>query len=596
MSLSTKPIKNDKFESSFTPEMLEAQQQSLSKVSRFPMMRFEAQLEAAFEEFRYFRLIKRVPIVGITGLVLFLVFSILDLYSLPEAVYQVSIPIRLLLICPSIILIIYLAIKVVSADIFIRVYFGAYLIAGGAIITIIYTAAMHDHLLPYDGILLQLVFGYFLMSLPYMLALYGGLLISVVYLFMSTHMNLPMEQLASNAIFIISINFIGAIGCYMQERARRFLFLNEKLVALSKEKDKKEIASKTRLVATASHDLRQPLHAMHLLIETLDDQLPDGEQKGIVKSLDISIKQLSQLLNTLLDISKLNAGIVEPKLESINLAEKISTFCQDQSLRLKESNLSLAYEGNDSVFVRIDPLLFDRIIRNILENIFVHAEATKVSFSWKSKNNKVHLEVVDNGKGIAEEDIKTIFEEFQQSGDNVRAGMGLGLTIVKQLAELQGIEYGLNSSAGKGACFWFNMALAENQGKLLVGPLAKVTIIKRISSNYAEAWADQIKAWGYGMSLLPLGFNMTTNHIRRVLSKEPQILIWDAGDEEDINKMFDQLQTLQADFVYSLPVLIVTDTEIKQKPDLESLIFEVVSPSIRPGKLRLIVEHLAGEI
>jgi signal transduction histidine kinase len=594
--LSAQITQNMKLQDSFSRELIEAQQQSLSKVSRFPVMRFEKKLEAAFEEFRYFRLIKRVPIVGITGLVLFLVFSILDLYSLPEAVYQVSIPIRLLLICPSIILIIYLAIKVVSAGIFIRVYFGVYLIAGGAIITVIYTAAIHDHPLPYDGILLHLVFGYFLMSLPYMLALYGGLLISVVYLFMSTYMNLPLEQLASNGIFIISINFIGAIGSYMQERARRFLFLNEKLVALAKAKDKKEIASKTRLVATASHDLRQPLHAMHLLIETLDGQLPDGEQKGIVKSLDISIKQLSHLLNTLLDISKLNAGIVEPKLESINLAEKISTFCQEQSLRLKESNLSLAYEGHDAVFVRIDPLLFDRIIRNILENIFVHADATKVIFSWKPENNKVRLEVVDNGKGIAQEDIKTIFEEFQQSGDNARVGMGLGLTIVKQLAELQGIDYGLNSSEGKGSCFWFNMALAENQGKLLVDPLVRVTIIKRISSNHAEPWADQIKGWGYGVNLLPLGFNMASNHIRRVLSNESQILIWDAGDEEDINKVLDQIQSLQTDFIFSLAVLIVTNTVIQQKPDIESLIFEVVSPSIRPGKLRLIVEHLAGEI
>ena len=596
MSLSAKPIKNDKFESAFTSEFLEAQQQSLSKVSRFPMMSFEPLLEAAFEEFRYFRLIKRVPIVGITGLVLFLVFSLLDLYSLPEAVYQVSIPIRLLLICPSIILIIYLAIKAVSADLFIRVYFGVYLIAGGAIIIIIYTAGIHDHPLPYDGILLQLVFGYFLMSLPYMLALYGGLLISVVYLFTSTYMNLPIEQLASNGIFIISINFIGAIGSYMQERARRFLFLNENLVALAKAKDKKEIASKTRLVATASHDLRQPLHAMHLLIETLDDQLPDGEQKGIVKSLDISIKQLSQLLNTLLDISKLNAGIVQPKLESINLAGKISTFCQEQSLRLKESNLFLSYEGSDSVFVNVDPLLFDRIIRNILENIFVHANATKVCFSWKSEKDIVRLEVVDNGKGIAVEDIKTIFEEFQQSGDTSRSGMGLGLTIVKQLAELQGIEYGVNSSAGQGSCFWFNMSLAENQVKLLVDPLAKVTIIKRTSSNYAESWADQMEAWGYGVTLLPLGLNMTSNHIRRVLSKESQILIWDASEEEDINRVLEQLQSLQAEFMFSLPVLIVTNTELKHKSAAESSLFEVVSPSIRPAKLRLIVEHLAGEI
>tara|TARA_R110001592_G_scaffold76062_1_gene229867 strand:- start:3181 stop:4965 length:1785 start_codon:yes stop_codon:yes gene_type:complete len=580
----------------FTRESVEAQQQNLSRAGSFPFMRFEPQLEAVFEQFRYRRLIKRVPIIGMTGLVLFLVFSILDFYSLPEAVFQVSIPLRLLLICPSIILIIYMAKKEIAAGIFIRMYFGVYLIAGASIIAIIYTAGIHDHLLPYDGILLHLVFGYFLMGLPYMLTIYGGLGITVAYLFISTHMNLPFEQLASNSIFIVSLNFIGAIGSYMQERARRFLFLNEQLVALSKAKDKKEIASKTRLVATASHDLRQPLHAMHLLIETLDDQLPDGEHKDIVKSLDISIKQLSQLLNTLLDISKLNAGIVESRIESINLADKISTFCQEQSLRVLESNIALRYEGSDAIFVRIDPLLFDRIIRNIMENIYVHAEGTEVVFSWKCEKNKLRLEILDNGKGIEEEDLKTIFEEFQQSGDKTKSGMGLGLTIVKQLAELQEIDYGLRSVAGKGSCFWFSLPLAENQSEVLVDPLAKVTIIKKTSSHYAESWANQIKGWGYGVALLPLGFNMTSNHIRRVLSNEPQILIWDASDEVDINNVFEQLQTLQTGFFYPLAVLIVTNTEIKQKPEFNNVVFEVTSSSVRPAKLRLIVAHLAREI
>tara|TARA_R110001592_G_scaffold66617_3_gene204611 strand:- start:2420 stop:4177 length:1758 start_codon:yes stop_codon:yes gene_type:complete len=581
---------------SFSRSSIEAQQQNLSKVSRFLFMRFEPELEAAFEQFRYQRLAKRIPVISITGIVLFSVFSILDFFSLPQAVYQLSIPLRLFLICPLIGLVMFLAAKQLSSRRFFQVYFSVYLIAGLLIIGIIYLSDVYGHFLPYDGILLHLVFGYFLMSLPYRLAMYGGLFISLVYLIMSWQMNLSLEQLASNSIFIISFNFIGAIGSYMQERARRFLFLNEALVSLAKAKDKQEIASKTRLVATASHDLRQPLHAMHLLIETLEDQLPEGEQKGIVKSLDISIKQLSQLLNTLLDISKLNAGIVEPRLETTNLAEKISMFCQEQSLRLKESQLSISYAGSDRVFVKLDPLLFERIIRNVMENIFVHAKATEVTFSWKVENNKARLDIVDNGKGIAEEDLKIIFEEFQQSGDTAKTGMGLGLTIVKQLAELQGIEYGLVSEVGKGSCFWFNMALAEYQNKLHLETLAKLTIIKKISSNYAQAWADQIKTWAYDVTLLPLGLNMMTEHIRRVLVKESQILIWDASDEADINKVLEQLQALQAGFFFSLAFVIVTETDIKRIPVIENLIFEVVSPSIRPAKLRLIIEHLAKEI
>lgn len=585
-----------KFQGLITRESIEAQQLRLSKVNRFPFMKFEPRLEAAFELFRYRRLIKRIPVIGITGIVLFTAFSILDFFSLPEAVYRLSIPLRMLLICPLIILILYMATKAVDAVLFIRVYLSVYLLAGFTIVFIIYSSDLHNHYLPYDGILLQLVFGYFLMGLPYTLATYGGLVISAVYIIMSSYMTLPFEQLASNSMFIISINFIGAIGCYMQERARRFLFLNEKLVALSKAKDKKEIASKTRLVAVTSHDLKQPLHAMNLLIETLNDQLPEGKQKDIVQSLDASVKQLSQLLSTLLDISKLNAGIVEPHLSNIDLSEKIKDFCQEQSLRVLQSNISLDYDGPATVFIRVDPILFDRIIRNVMENIFIHAEPTKIKFTWTSERNKARLEITDNGKGIAEEDLQKIFEEFQQSGDKSRIGMGLGLSIVKQLAELQNIDYGLTSAIGKGSSFWFKLPVVDEQKQPHDTSLAQVTIIKKNESHYPDVWATEISSWGYDATILPMGCNMSSDHIKKTLPKQHQILIWDARDEADINHVTSQMQIIQSDFNFSLPVLIVTDTDTNRRTTTDNLIFEVVNPDIRPAKLRLILEHLAKRI
>ncbi len=590
MALSAK--QNYKLNDSFTREFIEAQQQSLSKPSRFPFMRFEPKLEVAFEQFRYHRLIKRVPIIGLTGLVLFALFSILDFYSLPEAVFSISIPIRLFLICPSIILIIFLAKKTVSADLFMWVYFAIYLIAGASIIVIIYTAGVNDHPLPYDGILLQLVFGYFLMGLPYMLAIYGGVLVSAGYIFISIYMNLPLEQLASNIIFILCLNFIGAIGCYIQERARRFLFLNERLVALAKEKDKKEIASKTRLVATASHDLRQPLHAMNLLIEALDDLLPNGKQKEIVKSLDLSIKQLSQLLSTLLDISKLNAGIVEPKIENLNLAEKMLSFCQEQTLRSKEAGIQLSCDGKNPLFVRVDPLLLDRIIRNIMENIFIHAQANNVKFAWISEQGSACLTIKDDGKGIPKEDLKTIFEEFQQSADSVRAGMGLGLTIVKQLAELQGMSYHLSSEPNAGSCFSLRMPLASSQYFSCVKPQGKVAIIKKQGSGFVDAWIQQISQWAYEVVTVPLGDHMTSEHISKMLPEGAQVLIWDALDQKHFDSFLDQVREIQSFYPVTLPVLIISNADSSEIPSLEESLFEIVSPSVRPAKLRVILEHL----
>lgn len=579
----------------FAREMIESQQQRLSQVSRFPFMSFTPELESAFKQFRYQRLVRRIPIIGSAGLILFCVFSVLDLFTLPPAVAQISIPIRLFLICPLIALIMYLGARRVSPHVFLNVYFGVFLISGAAIIAIIYTADLYDFLLAYDGILLHLVFGYFVMSLPYTMAIVGGVIVSSIYLVMSTQMNLQVEQLASNSIFIIGLNFIGALGCYMQERARRFLFLNQQLVDIAKEKDRKEIESKTRLVAIASHDLKQPLHAMNLLIEALNDQVSESEPKEIVKSLAISTRQLSQLLGALLDISKLNAGIVEPKVETIDLSQKVSDCCQGQLLRFNEANIELSFSGDERVLVRADALLLERIIRNVIENIFVHAQATDVTISWYAKENKARLDIKDNGKGIPEEDLQTIFEEFQQSGEYTSVGMGLGLTIVKQLAELQNIDYGLASKVGEGSCFWFEFISADCVPSKTYQELVKITIVQSESSDFANKWSNYIRSWSYDLSIVSLQTMDDLEKLEQNVLVYPQILIFVMQGQEDIHADLEQIKKVKQLANQFSALLLVVDTKntLVDTPVEKGL--ERVDASVRPAKLRLILEHLKSQ-
>lgn len=579
----------------FAREMIESQQQRLSQVSRFPFMSFTPELESAFKQFRYQRLVRRIPIIGSAGLILFCVFSVLDLFTLPPAVAQISIPIRLFLICPLIALIMYLGARRVSPHVFLNVYFGVFLISGAAIIAIIYTADLYDFLLAYDGILLHLVFGYFVMSLPYTMAIVGGVIVSSIYLVMSTQMNLQVEQLASNSIFIIGLNFIGALGCYMQERARRFLFLNQQLVDIAKEKDRKEIESKTRLVAIASHDLKQPLHAMNLLIEALNDQVSESEPKEIVKSLAISTRQLSQLLGALLDISKLNAGIVEPKVETIDLSQKVSDCCQGQLLRFNEANIELSFSGDERVLVRADALLLERIIRNVIENIFVHAQATDVTISWYAKENKARLDIKDNGKGIPEEDLQTIFEEFQQSGEYTSVGMGLGLTIVKQLAELQNIDYGLASKLGEGSCFWFEFISADCVPSKTYQELVKITIVQSESSDFANKWSNYIRSWSYDLSVVSLQTMDDLEKLEQNVLVYPQILIFVMQGQEDIHADLEQIKKVKQLANQFSALLLVVDTKntLVDTPVEKGL--ERVDASVRPAKLRLILEHLKSQ-
>lgn len=587
-------------ETIFPRSLVEEQQQKLSKKHRFLFMRFEPSLEAAFEEFRYLRLLKRLPIICVTGLVLFFLFSILDYYTLPEPAYLISIPIRLFLICPLICLLLYLGWKRVPSQLFFNVYFGVYLISAAGIMGIIVAADFYEHFLPYDGILLHLVFGYFIMCLPYLIALYGGLTVTLIYTVMSQFTALPLDLLLSNCIFILSLNFIGAIGCYMQERARRFLFLNENLVAIAKAKDRKEIASKTRLVATASHDLRQPLNAIHLLVEALKDQLPEGQQRNLARSIDISIKQLSHLLGTLLDISKLNAGIIEPRPEPVNLYEKIAHLCDEQTLRAKATGVQLSFDGDAMVYVYADSLLLNRIIRNVVENIFVHAQASTIKITWQQLGKSVRLEILDDGIGIPEEDLTDIFEEFHQSGDQTNSGMGLGLTIVKQLSELQGIDYGLSSSKGKGACFWFWLPLAEGKNKRNSVPTISVTMFKKEGSDLVDRWAEQISNWGYELTTLAIGTHMSTEHIAKVVPNKTQILVWDVLATENITEVVSQAKALRQRIQDDLPILFVVDESHFSVPfdwpENQVAMSERIGRSVRPGKFRLVLSHLAGTL
>jgi signal transduction histidine kinase/CheY-like chemotaxis protein len=433
-------------------EVIFAEQQK-----RFPDIKFSEPLESLFREYRHERVLRRVPIIALAGLSIFLVFAILDLMTLPEPAYIITTAIRIFLICPLIGLALVASHRNWPINIYNLYYMSAYVISGIAVIAIIYTARINQHFLPYDGILLHLVFGYFLMGMPYTLATLGASIISITFFIMEYYLNTPTAQLASYAFFIITLNLMGLMGSYMQERSRRALFLNEQLVELAKKKDQEEISSKTRLVATASHDLRQPLHAMNLLIETLESRLEPSVELGITQKLKESTRQLSQLLGSLLNISRLNAGIVEPNLHSLDLEKILTKLTNEHIARASQFDLKLICQGPRPCLVNSDTILLERIIRNLFENAFVHANATTITLSWQEHQGKIRIEFKDDGKGIDEHALETIFEEFSQLAPGHNPGMGLGLAIVKQLSELLHLNYGVHSKLESGTCFWFDI-------------------------------------------------------------------------------------------------------------------------------------------
>jgi len=569
---------------------------------RFPYIKFSAPLESKFRKYRHERLLRRVPIIGLAGLSIFLVFAILDVMTLPEPAYIITTAIRLLLICPLIGMAIFASYRNWPINTYSLYYVSAYVISGVAIIAIIYTARINQHFLPYDGVLLHLVFGYFLMGLPYTLATFGACLISVIFFMMESYFHTPIEQLASYAFFIVTLNLMGMMGSYMQERSRRLLFLNEQLVALAKAKDQEEIASKTRLVATASHDLRQPLHAINLLIETLESRLKPSTELDITQKIKESTRQLSQLLSSLLNISRLNAGIVEPKLHSFDLSDFMTALTNEHIDRATQLNKKLSSQGPAHSIVHSDKILLERVCRNLIENALEHANATTIIIQWQNHQSHIRLELKDNGCGISEQDVQTIFEEFAQLESGKKSGMGLGLAIVKQLCELLDLNFGVNSKLHSGTCFWLDIPLSQlselpvNQAKIDTKPITQRDIILiDDDANILDSMSLLLENWGYNVATCQF-----QNEVWEKLETfSPNLVISDyrfPGTEQNGLELINEIRQKTRP---CLPALLITadthsDIENYLEHNLneeEKAITQIAIKPVSPAKLKLIIQH-----
>jgi signal transduction histidine kinase len=217
--------------------------------------------------------------------------------------------------------------------------------------------------------------------------------------------------------------------------------------------------SKTQFFAAASHDLRQPLHAMGLFAAALTQKVRDPEVTGVISSINASVQALEALFNELLDLSKIDAGAIKPDLTDFALREVFARLHSEFAAEAAAKGLRLAVDGGQHV-VASDPVLLERIIRNLVSNAIRYTPAGEIAVTAARANGAVRIEVRDTGIGIREEDQTRIFEEFFQLANPGRTstkGLGLGLSIVQRLCGLLGYAVRLTSEYGKGSVFSFDV-------------------------------------------------------------------------------------------------------------------------------------------
>ncbi|HZP13680.1 MAG TPA: ATP-binding protein [Nevskiaceae bacterium] len=223
--------------------------------------------------------------------------------------------------------------------------------------------------------------------------------------------------------------------------------------------------AKTRFLAAASHDLRQPLHALSLFSGSLLLRPLEARTSAIAQQIDQAVGALSSQFDALLDVSKLDAGIVERKITTVALHEMLPQLRSEFAPQAEAKQLHLELRCPPDLCVRTDPILFARIVRNLVSNAVKYTSRGSILLSAESTPPHCVVAVTDTGPGIPEAERERVFEEFYQLGNPERdrsKGLGLGLAIVRRLTELLEVELRLQSSIGEGSRFSVLLPLAAD--------------------------------------------------------------------------------------------------------------------------------------
>jgi signal transduction histidine kinase/CheY-like chemotaxis protein len=237
--------------------------------------------------------------------------------------------------------------------------------------------------------------------------------------------------------------------------------MNDELGRLYQQLEAANLA-KSRFLAAASHDLRQPLHALNLFVAQLRTETDQAERSRVTAQIDAAVTAMNDLFNALLDISTLDAGVLAPDVTDFPLARILERIERTFAPAAQEKGLRLRVVPSDA-WVRSDFILLERILLNLVSNAIRYTDRGGVLVGCRRRGQQLRIEVWDSGIGIPEDQRSNIFGEFYQvagSERDRRGGLGLGLAIVDRLCRLLDHRLELTSTLGRGSRFAVSLPLA----------------------------------------------------------------------------------------------------------------------------------------
>ena len=473
----------------------------------FRRLRFLPELEQDYLASRNQALRIRARPVTASALLLLLAYAGLDLAMLPPELARQTLAVRLLFAIPMIALVWALSYSPLPARRFVHCYGAAYLAGGLSVVAIIGLARQGGFPLPYDGILLILMFGYFVMGLPFRTVSLLSLVIILAYLATEALTGMEGEPLIFNAFFLLTANIIGMVGSWLSEYRQRAHFLDRQLLEQARRQAEQESARNAHLITVASHDLRQPLNVIGLMLDNLSTTHLPATVTPMIDRLKTTVTHFNNMLTSVLDISRIQEGMVRPEpvpLRARPVLQQLYVLCLDNAAE-HGVTLELLPVAQD-LCLQADPQLLHRILHNLLTNALEHSQATRIQLSAEQQPGRVCLAITDNGRGIPPHQQDTLFEPFTRGDpDNSAAGLGLGLAIVRALCGQMAGLYGADSRPGAQTRFWVSFPAATMPEAItsepqlnsrLEGPLPTILLVE--DHPETRRWMQlTLQRWGY---------------------------------------------------------------------------------------------------
>ncbi|MDO9381416.1 MAG: hybrid sensor histidine kinase/response regulator [Hyphomicrobiaceae bacterium] len=416
------------------------------------------------------------------------------------------------------------------------------------------------------------------------------------------------QQANAYSLFQTAISLESQVRVRTEELKNTLFRLEHANSELRAARDAAEQANlvKTRFFTSVGHDLLQPLHAARLSLSAMAEFEETSQGSRLAGQVDHALSTIEDLLRTILDLSKLEAGVIKPAIQEVPLRDLFASLSLDLEPLARQKGVEFSTRPTEAM-VLSDPLMLRRILQNLTANAVHYTETGKILLAARRRGTMVRIEVWDTGTGIPSADCQRIFEEFQRgssTGGHNGNGFGLGLSIMRRMAETLNHAVGLCSKLDRGTCFSVSAPYAGISAERPAAPApvatppqaygfdsAKVMVIDN-EPSVLDAMHALLQRWSCDVRVALRLDRMRNIAVTGADAFRPDLIVADYHlDNGDCG--LDAVRQLRARWDENLPAIVVT---ADHSPDIAEAVHnarcELLCKPLKPAELRVLMLHL----